>query len=475
MVHCFNLHGKNIVVDVNSGSVHVVDLPAYGIVCHIKEGGSIDSAVQCLNSQFDEIQLVEASEEIKSLITDGLLFSKDTFEHINVWKQKSSVTIAEDCNAGISYFPAQKSGAGTGIVKALCLHVAHDCNLDCSYCFAGSGNFGMQRALMKPDTAYAAIDFVIANSGNRKNIEIDFFGGEPLLSFETIQKAISYARKREKDTGKIFRFTLTTNAVLLDEEKLSYINKNMSNLVLSIDGRKEVNDRMRKTCDGSGSYDLILDNIIKAAHSRNQQDYYVRGTFTSHNTDFSEDVKHLAALGFRQISVEPVVAPENTGFELKEEHLKTLFAQYEKLALDYVECAKNGNGYNFFHFMLDLDGGPCVYKRVKGCGAGFEYLAVTPEGDLYPCHQFVGTEGFLLGNVFEGIKYLNIVEEFKTSDIFTKEECRACWARFYCSGGCAANAWHFSKDIKRPYNLACLLQKKRVECALWIKAAESDF
>jgi uncharacterized protein len=319
---------------------------------------------------------------------------------------------------------------------------------------------------MSEEVGKAAIDFVIENSGQRRNIEIDFFGGEPLMNFEVVKKVSEYAKKQEKLHDKTFRLTLTTNGVLLDDEKLTYINENMSNLVLSIDGRKTVNDRMRKTVFGGGSYDIIKDKLLHAANTRNQQDYYVRGTFTRYNLDFSEDVKHLAELGFKQISVEPVVGGNNCDYSIKEDDLPIIFNQYEKLAKEYVDA-----DFNFFHFMIDITGGPCVIKRLSGCGAGCEYIAVTPEGDIYPCHQFVGDQKFNLGNVLNKSYDRAKVQEFANTNIYTKDECRKCWAKFFCSGGCHANAYQFNASIKKPYKIGCEMQRKRVECALYIEAA----
>lgn len=447
MIHKFRMFDTNIVVDVNSGAVHVFDDVAFELLDCYKAAEPQDIKER-LSPKYSPGELEEAYAEISELEKEGLLFSEDIYEtYLPLWDKRSAL-------------------------KSICLHIAHDCNMRCKYCFASTGDFGKGRKLMPPEIGERAIDFVIAQSGNRRNLEVDFFGGEPLLNFEAVKHIVSYARGREKEAGKNFRFTLTTNALLLNKEKLEFINKNMDNLVLSLDGRRETNDRMRTGVDGSGTYRHILTRIITAADSRKQQNYYVRGTFTRENLDFSKDVLHLADLGFRQISVEPVVAVPDTGIDIREQDVAEVCAEYEKLALEYIKRKKQGRGFNFFHFMLDLDRGPCVAKRITGCGAGHEYMAVTPEGDLYPCHQFVGIEEYKIGNVMTEGCAEDVKEAFKTSSIYTKEKCRDCWARFYCSGGCAANARQFNGDINKPYAVGCELEKKRLECALWIKARE---
>ena len=357
------------------------------------------------------------------------------------------------------------------VVKALCLHIAHDCNLACKYCFAEEGEYHGRRALMSFEVGRKALDFLVANSGNRVNLEVDFFGGEPTLNFEVVKQLVEYGRSLEKEHNKKFRFTLTTNGVLLNDEILEFANREMANIVLSIDGRKEVNDRMRPFRGGQGSYDTIVPKFKKVAESRNQENYYVRGTFTHNNLDFSNDVKHLADLGFKQISVEPVVAKPTDDYALVNEDIPKIIEEYDELAKDIIRRAKEGEPINFFHFMIDLTGGPCVAKRLSGCGSGTEYLAVTPWGDLYPCHQFVGNEDFLMGNVDEGILRTDIRDEFKCTNVYAKEKCKKCFAKFYCSGGCAANAYNFHGDINDAYDLGCELQRKRVECAIMIKAA----
>jgi uncharacterized protein len=360
------------------------------------------------------------------------------------------------------------------VVKALCLHIAHDCNLACKYCFAEEGEYHGRRALMSYEVGKKALDFLIANSGNRKNLEVDFFGGEPLMNWQVVKDLVKYGREQEELHNKKFRFTLTTNGVLLNDEILEFANKEMSNIVLSIDGRKEVHDYMRPFRKGQGSYDLIVPKFQKTAEARNQTNYYVRGTFTHHNIDFSNDVLHLADLGFKQISVEPVVSAEEEEYAIKSEDIPMIYEEYDKLAKEMIEREKVGKGFNFFHFMIDLEGGPCVAKRLSGCGSGTEYLAVTPWGDLYPCHQFVGEDEFLMGNVDEGVIKSEIRDEFKLCNVYAKDKCKNCFAKFYCSGGCAANSYKFHNSITDVYDLGCELQRKRIECAIMIKAALAE-
>ena len=451
MIHKFKMHGRNIVLDVNSGAVHELDDLAYELLEHLGEAEEIIIA-RFLNSYGRE-EVLEALSELKELKENAQLFSEDDFEeylseHMDNYKRKP-------------------------VVKALCLHIAHDCNLRCKYCFAATGDFGTSRALMSTETGKKAIDFLIEKSGSRRNLEIDFFGGEPLLNFNVVKKLVEYALERSQETGKNFRFTLTTNAVLLNEEHKQFINKYIGNVVLSIDGRPEINDKMRYRVDGRGTYGDILPKIKDMAESRGQEGYYVRGTFTRENLDFSKDVLHLADLGFKQISVEPVVAAKDTGFDIRQEDLPELFREYENLALEYVNRYNASLGFNFFHFMLDLEHGPCAVKRLKGCGAGHEYLAVTPEGDLYPCHQFVGMEDFKMGNVNSStVINMAIRDMFVNQTIYSKAECKECWAKFFCSGGCAANAWQFNNCLDKPYAIGCELERKRVECALWAKVTE---
>ncbi len=443
--------GLNIVLDVYSGSVHLVDDAFYDMLDLF--GDNFEKEEACpkrvkeeLLKKYSENEIDEAYEEMRQLYDENLLFCPDIYSEVaKNWHKKS-------------------------VVKALCLHVAHDCNLRCKYCFADTGEFHGHRSIMSAEVGKKAIDFVIANSGERKNIELDYFGGEPLMNFEVVKEITEYAKKEGEKHGKNFRFTITTNGVLLDEKVKEYVNENMSNVVLSLDGKKETNDRMRYRVDGSGSYDTIVPKFIDLAESRNQDNYYVRGTFTSKNLHFSEDVLHMADLGFKQTSVEPVVAPETEDYALKKEHLPVIFEEYDKLAEEYVKRRREGRGFNFFHFMIDLEQGPCVIKRLSGCGSGHEYLAVTPEGDIYPCHQFVGNEKFKMGNVFEGITKPEIKEMFEKSNVYTKPKCADCFAKFYCSGGCPANAYNFNSDIDKPYELACDMERKRVECSIAIEA-----
>ena len=360
------------------------------------------------------------------------------------------------------------------VVKALCLHIAHDCNLACKYCFAEEGEYHGRRELMSFEVGKKALDFLVKNSGNRVNLEVDFFGGEPLMNWDVVKQLVEYGRSLEEPNNKKFRFTLTTNGVLLNDEIMEFLNKEMSNVVLSLDGRKEVNDNMRPFRTGKGSYDLIVPKFQKLAESRNQTNYYIRGTFTRNNLDFSEDIKHFADLGFKQMSIEPVVGPEEDPYSIREEDLPRIMEEYDKLAKEYIKREKEGNGFNFFHFMIDLNQGPCVYKRLSGCGSGTEYLAVTPWGDFYPCHQFVGNEEFLMGNVDDGIVREDLVKTFGNCNVYSKEKCKNCFAKFYCSGGCAANSYNFHGTINDAYDIGCEMQKKRVECSIMIKAALAE-
>ena len=450
MIHQYKNNGYNIVLDVNSGAIHIVDDTTYDIIALYEEKDL--PAIQAeLKDKYPEELISECYQEVKELAEDGQLFTKDEYEdYIMDFKKRQTV------------------------VKALCLHIAHDCNLACRYCFAEEGEYHGRRELMSYEVGKAALDFLIANSGNRRNLEVDFFGGEPLMNFQVVKDLVAYGREQEKIHNKNFRFTLTTNGVLLNDEVMEFANKEMANVVLSIDGRKEVNDHMRPFRNGKGSYDLIVPKFQKFAESRHQDKYYVRGTFTHFNQDFSQDVLHLADLGFKQISVEPVVAPPEEEYAIREEDLPKLFAEYDALAAEMVERKKSGRDFNFFHFMIDLEGGPCVAKRLSGCGSGTEYLAVTPWGDLYPCHQFVGNEEFKMGTVFEGVKNTELRDEFKCCNVYAKKKCRECFARFYCSGGCAANSYNFHGNINDAYDIGCELQKKRIECAIMIKAAMAE-
>ncbi len=456
MIHRYKNNGYNIVMDINSGAIHVVDETVYEWLpwteAFIRQGIT-DSRAVLASCPAADPAVHSAIEEIIALYEAGMLFTEDVYEgYIGDFKQRPTV------------------------VKALCLHVAHDCNLACRYCFAEEGEYHGRRALMSLDTGKKALDFLVAASGRRVNLEVDFFGGEPLLNWETVKELVRYGRSLEEPNHKRFRFTLTTNGILLTDEIIAFLNAEISNVVLSIDGRKEVNDRMRPHRGGQGSYDEILPRFLKVAESRGQTNYYVRGTYTRHNLDFAQDVLHLADMGFEQISVEPVVAlPDQPcqDYALRQEDIPALMAEYDRLAQEMINRSRQGKGFNFFHFMLDLDGGPCVAKRLSGCGSGSEYLAVTPGGDFYPCHQFVGQEGFLMGNVDEGIANAALREEFKTCNVYTRAQCRECFARFYCSGGCAANSYRFHGTINDVDELGCELQRKRVECAIMIQAALS--
>ncbi len=440
MVHQYKNNGYNIVLDVNSGSVHVVDDVVYDVIPVVEdaigqkaeEEAIADAVVNSLKDRHSEADLKEALFEVLELKKEGLLYTEDIYEnYITDFKKRETV------------------------VKALCLHIAHDCNLACKYCFAEEGEYHGRRALMSFEVGKKALDFLVKNSGNRVNLEVDFFGGEPLMNWQVVKDLVNYGRSLEKQNNKKFRFTLTTNGILLNDEIMEFLNREMSNVVLSIDGRKEINDLMRPYRGGQGSYDTIVPKFKKVAESRNQTNYYVRGTFTRNNLDFAEDVMHLADLGFQQISVEPVVAMPEDDYALRKEDIPKILEEYDRLAVELLKRRKEGRGVNFFHFMIDLKGGPCVAKRLSGCGSGTEYLAVTPWGDFYPCHQFVGKEEFLMGNVDEGITRTDIRDEFKTCNVYAREKCRSCFARFYCSGGCAANSYNFHGSINDAYDLGC--------------------
>ncbi len=463
LIHQYRNNGYNIVLDVCSGAVHVVDDLCYDVIERLNgqnEGHTADSLKkpevfedlrEALGVKYTEEELRDALLDVTELTQAGQLFSPDVYEDFigEVKKRKT-------------------------VVKALCLHIAHDCNLACRYCFAEEGEYHGRRALMSYEVGKKALDFLIANSGNRHNLEVDFFGGEPLMNWQVVKDLVAYGREQEKIHDKHFRFTVTTNGVLLNDEIQEFINKEMDNVVLSLDGRKEVNDKMRPFRNGKGSYDLIVPKFQKLADSRNQENYYIRGTFTRNNLDFSNDILHFADLGFKQMSIEPVVGEETDPYAIREEDLPQICEEYDKLAKIMIEREKAGKGFNFFHFMIDLEGGPCVAKRLSGCGSGTEYLAVTPWGDLYPCHQFVGKEEFLMGNVDEGIIKPEIAEEFRGCSVYSKEKCKKCFARFYCSGGCMANAYNFHGTIHDAYDIGCEMQRKRVECAIMMKAAMAE-
>lgn len=451
MIHQYKSNGYDIVMDVNSGAVHVVDDVTYDVISLYEELDS-DSIVEKLKDTYDTNDILEAIEEVEQLKNDGQLFTEDIYQPFVEKFKESRQTV----------------------VKALCLHIAHDCNLACKYCFAEEGEYHGRRELMSFEVGKKALDFLVKNSGNRVNLEVDFFGGEPLMNWDVVKQLVEYGRSLEEPNNKKFRFTLTTNGVLLNDEIMEFLNKEMSNVVLSLDGRKEVNDNMRPFRTGKGSYDLIVPKFQKLAESRNQTNYYIRGTFTRNNLDFSEDIKHFADLGFKQMSIEPVVGPEEDPYSIREEDLPRIMEEYDKLAKEYIKREKEGNGFNFFHFMIDLNQGPCVYKRLSGCGSGTEYLAVTPWGDFYPCHQFVGNEEFLMGNVDDGIVREDLVKKFGNCNVYSKEKCKNCFAKFYCSGGCAANSYNFHGTINDAYDIGCEMQKKRVECSIMIKAALAE-
>ena len=452
-IHKYKQGDDCIVLDVNSGGVHVVDKIVYDMLDHIcpdHNGGGLGVTAEELAEklpQYDKAEIAECLEELEELYKDKVLFSEDEY------RQFADKTL----NAPI---------------KAMCLHVSHDCNLRCEYCFAETGDFGGDRKIMSPETGKKAIDFLIEKSFGRENLEVDFFGGEPLMAWDTVTATVDYARSIEKQHGKNFRFTITTNGLLLDNEKTEYINREMSNCVLSLDGRKEVNDRIRYTPNNKGCYDLIVpkyQQLVKGRVNEGRTDYYIRGTFTKYNLDFASDVLHMAELGFRQLSVEPVVTDPSLPYAITEDDLPTIFAEYDRL---YEIMKKERGRFNFFHFMVDLQGGPCLRKRLTGCGAGNEYVAVTPDGDIYPCHQFVGREGYRMGSVLDGTFDRDIQRRFAANDVLHKEKCRECWARFYCSGGCAANAEAFHGDISQPYDMECQMERKRLECAMAIYARE---
>ncbi len=456
VVHQYKNNGYNIVMDVCSGAVHIVDDIMYDVIAIYEENNNnqIDTSVPSLKEslpQYSEDNLKEALEEVEELKANGELFAEDVYkDFVMDFKQRKTV------------------------VKALCLHIAHDCNLGCRYCFAEEGEYHGDRSLMSFEVGKQALDFLVANSGHRRNLEVDFFGGEPTMNFEVVKQLVRYGRSLEEPYNKKFRFTLTTNGILLNDEIMEFANQEMANVVLSIDGRREVNDYMRPSRNGKSTYDIIVPKFQQFAKLRNQTNYYVRGTFTHHNLDFSQDVLHLADLGFKQISVEPVVAAPEEPYAIQEADLPQLMEEYDKLAKEMIEREKNHAGFTFFHFMIDLNQGPCVAKRLSGCGSGTEYLAVTPWGDLYPCHQFVGQEQFRLGDVWKGIENIALRDEFKLCNVYAKEKCRNCFARFYCSGGCAANSYNFHGSILDAYDIGCELQKKRIECAIMIQAALAD-
>lgn len=456
MIHAYKMNGYNIIIDQNSGCVHSVDDVAYDIITNYenKNKDEIKSYILEKYKDRDDVTAEDIDlcfDDIETLKKEGKLFAEDTFEKTaSAFKKRQ------------------------GVLKAICLHVAHDCNLACKYCFAGKGEYDGPKGLMSYETGKRALDFLVEQSGTRHNLEVDFFGGEPLLNWDVCKKLVEYGRSIEKKYNKNFRFTVTTNGVLLNDEIMDFCNKEMGNVVLSLDGRKETHDRLRITRKNTDSYDMIIDKFKKFAQSRNQKDYYMRGTYTHFNTDFSKDVIHMADEGFKELSIEPVVCDPSEDYALKESDLPVLKEQYEILANEMLRRYRKGNGFTFYHYMIDLDAGPCIVKRVSGCGVGTEYMAVTPDGELYPCHQFVGDEKFLLGDIWNGVKNKNVLEQFENCNVYSHKECKDCFAKLYCSGGCAANAYHSTGSVSGVYEFGCELHRKRIECAVMLKVAEAE-
>ena len=452
MVHKYKLNGYNIALDVNSGAVHVLDDISFDILDILDDGikKEIDNNIlDLLKQKYNEKDIIESYNELYELFKNKQLFSKDDYKPFTKMMENSPI-------------------------KAMCLNVSHDCNLRCEYCFAAKGDFGQGRMLMSFEIGKKAIDFLINNSGTRHNLEVDFFGGEPLMNFDVVKQIVDYARSIEDKFNKKFRFTITTNGLLLTDDKIEYINKEMSNVVLSLDGRKDINDMLRITPNSKGSYDSIVPKYQKLVNSRGDKDYYVRGTFTKHNLDFTKDVLHMVDLGFEQLSIEPVVSDEKLDYSIKEKDLPKVFNEYENLAKEIIKRRKNKEFFNFFHFMIDLNQGPCAIKRLRGCGCGNEYIAVTPTGDIFPCHQFVGNYEWKMGNLNDKTFNSEMKKTFSKTNIYTKTKCKDCWAKFYCSGGCNANNWQYEKDILTPHSISCELEKKRLECAIMIQAALND-
>ena len=451
MIHQYKLGGYNIVLDICSGAVHVVDDIAYDII-GMYETSDRDTIIEKLSQAHPELrptELRECYDQITALKEKGKLFVPDTFEPVaGTLKAKTS-----------------------GVVKALCLHIAHTCNLNCAYCFASQGKYNGDRAVMSYEVGKQALDFLVANSGKRRNLEVDFFGGEPLMNFAVVKQLVAYARSIEKEHNKNFRFTLTTNGMLIDDDVIEFSNREMSNVVLSLDGRKEVHDRYRVDYAGKGSWDRIVPKFQKFVEAREGKNYYMRGTFTHENPDFLADIQQMLDLGFTELSMEPVVCASGDPAELTAEDMELVKQQYEQLAQLMLQRDDEGKPFTFYHYMIDLKGGPCIYKRISGCGSGTEYMAVTPWGDLYPCHQFVGDDKYLLGNVWDGVSNKAIQEEFASCNVYARPECRDCWAKLYCSGGCAANAYHATGSVKGIYEKGCELFKKRMECAIMVAVA----
>lgn len=468
MIHQFKLNGYNIILDVCSGSVNLVDDVAYRIIqlfCGEENGGICKieghpdeseklEITEIIIKEFAHMDDVNPDEvkgvigDVEKLVENNLLFTPD------IYREKLCGAVKD-----------------TSVIKALCLHVAHTCNLNCEYCFAAQGKFHGDSALMSLEVAKKALDFLVENSGSRRNLEVDFFGGEPLLNWQVVKDTVAYGRKLEKKYNKHFRFTLTTNGIGINEDVIDFANKEMDNVVLSLDGRPEVHDYFRKFIDGRGSYEEIIPKFKKLVESRGKEKYYIRGTFTGLNKDFTKDILHMANLGFDQLSMEPVVCSPEESYALKDEDLPELFSEYEKLAVEMLERRRNGNPFSFYHYMIDLKNGPCVHKRVAGCGSGCEYMAVTPWGDLYPCHQFVGDEDYKMGDIWSGISNIKKREEFSHCNIYSRPECEDCWAKLYCSGGCAANNYHSAGSIEGIYEYGCKVFKKRMECAIMLEVA----
>ena len=453
MVHQYKLNGYNIVLDTASGSVHAVDEVAYDII-EMYKSSSPEKIVAAITKKYADVsdaEVLECIDDIKALEDMGKLYSKDEYEELACnYKNNSKV------------------------IKALCLHVAHTCNLNCSYCFASQGKYQGDRAIMSFEVGKRAFDFLIENSGTRRNLEVDVFGGEPLMNWDVVKQLVAYARSIEKQHNKNFRFTLTTNGLLIDDEIIDFLNKEMSNVVLSLDGRRDVHDLFRKDYAGNGSYDRIVPKFKKLVEARGGKDYYVRGTFTHNNVDFTNDILHMADLGFTELSMEPVVCAPTDPCALTDEDMPKIFEQYEILAKEMIKRKKEGRPFTFYHYMLDLKNGPCIYKRITGCGSGTEYMAVTPWGELFPCHQFVGDPKYSLGNIYDGVTNTEIQEGFRSCNAYARPECANCWARLYCSGGCAANAYHATGSINGIYEYGCELFKKRIECAVMMQVAEAD-
>ena len=456
MIHCYKLGGMNIVLDICSGSVHVVDEVAYDIIEMYEHKAKEEIVAEILQKYPNRADVTRQDIEdcfadIEELREEGRLFTPDTFAPMaDTLKKKTS-----------------------GVVKALCLHVAHTCNLNCAYCFASQGKYQGERAIMSLEVGKRALDFLIENSAGRRNLEVDFFGGEPMMNFDMVKELVAYARKREKEAKKNFRFTFTTNGVLIDDEMIDFVNREMSNVVLSLDGRKEIHDRYRVDYAGNGSWEKIVPKFQKLVEARGNKNYYMRGTFTHANPDFLKDIEEMLRLGFTELSMEPVVCAPEDPSALTEEDMPIVFEQYEKLAELMLARHREGRPFTFYHYMIDLKGGPCIYKRVSGCGSGTEYMAVTPWGDLYPCHQFVGEEKFKLGNIWDGVDNTAIQDEFASCNVYSRPECADCWAKLYCSGGCAANAYHATGAITGVYKYGCELFKKRMECAIMLEAAKT--